>query len=172
MGFFIIDVEADAPSPMTGSMVSFGAVRLDRLLDKNFYGQTAPISDFYNPEALAVSGHKREEHLKFDDPEEVMLKFREWVLEVNHKGRPQLISDNNGFDAMWITCYFDKYGIENPFGWSSKRIGDIYAGFKNNFFDKWKHLKDTRHTHHPVDDAMGNAEALLKMVDMGLKLKV
>jgi hypothetical protein len=34
----------------------------------------------------------------------------------------------------------------------------------------WKKLRTTKHTHHPVDDAMGNAEALLKMRDMGLRI--
>lgn len=35
------------------------------------------------------------------------------------------------------------------------------------------HLRKTRHTHHPVDDAMGNAEALLTMKEtLGLKIKL
>jgi hypothetical protein len=40
--------------------------------------------------------------------------------------------------------------------------------------DRWrssKHLRRTRHTHHPVDDARGNAEALLHMKEaLGLKI--
>jgi hypothetical protein len=28
----------------------------------------------------------------------------------------------------------------------------------------FKHLRKTPHTHHPVDDAKGNAEALLAMI--------
>ena len=35
-----------------------------------------------------------------------------------------------------------------------------------------KHLRKTRHTHHPVDDAKGNAEALLQMKEMGLKINL
>lgn len=31
-------------------------------------------------------------------------------------------------------------------------------------------LRKTKHTHNPVDDAIGNAEALLQMKDMGLKI--
>jgi hypothetical protein len=58
----------------------------------------------------------------------------------------------------------------NPFGWSSRRIGDIYCGFKNDMYANWKYLRDTKHTHNPVDDAKGNAEAILKMRDMGLKI--
>jgi hypothetical protein len=37
-------------------------------------------------------------------------------------------------------------------------------------FVNFKHLRETRHTHNPVDDARGNAEALLKMKEMGLKI--
>jgi hypothetical protein len=48
----------------------------------------------------------------------------------------------------------------------------MYAGMKMDTFVKWKHLRKTRHTHHPVDDAKGNAEVLLQMKDMGLKIKL
>jgi len=38
-------------------------------------------------------------------------------------------------------------------------------------FQNFKHLKTTKHTHHPVDDATGNAEALLSMRDLGLNIR-
>ena len=38
-------------------------------------------------------------------------------------------------------------------------------------FQNFKHLKKTRHTHHPVDDARGNAEAFLALKEqLGLKV--
>ena len=37
-------------------------------------------------------------------------------------------------------------------------------------FQNFKHLQKTTHTHDPVDDALGNAEALLAMKAMGLKI--
>jgi hypothetical protein len=37
----------------------------------------------------------------------------------------------------------------------------------------FKHLRKTRHSHNPVDDAIGNAEALLHMKnEMGLKIRL
>lgn len=37
----------------------------------------------------------------------------------------------------------------------------------------FKYLRKTRHTHHPVDDARGNAEALLAMLDeLGLSIRL
>jgi hypothetical protein len=35
-------------------------------------------------------------------------------------------------------------------------------------FKNFKHLRKTAHTHNPVDDAIGNAEALIAMKKMGL----
>ena len=48
----------------------------------------------------------------------------------------------------------------------------LYCGMKNDTFAKWKHLRDTKHTHNPVDDVMGNAEVLVKMKKMGLKINL
>jgi len=169
MSLFVVDVESDGGIISYHSMVCFGVVKLTPELDTTFYGQTKPISNNYIEEALAVSGFSRKEHLKFDDPVDVMKEFAEWLNE-HSKGRPILISDNNGYDASWINYYFLLYYGKNPFGWSSRRIGDLYCGMKMDTWASWKKLRVTKHTHHPVDDAMGNAEALLKMKEMGLKI--
>lgn len=131
---------------------------------KHFTKNYSPtsVSELWIPAALAVSGHTREEHLKFDDPDIVMKSAKQFV-ESNNDGRSILVSDNNGFDAAWINAYMHKFAGGNPFGHSSRRIGDLYAGLRKNFRDQngWKKHKTTKHTHNPVDDAMGNAEALL-----------
>jgi len=168
MSLFVVDVESDGGLLGTHSMVCFGVVKVTPELDTTFYGKTRPISDIYVESALAVSGFSREEHLTFDDPKLVMYEFDKWLYE-NTKGRPILISDNNGYDASWINWYFLTYLGKNPFGWSSRRIGDLYCGMVKDMWAGWKKLRVTKHTHHPVDDAMGNAEALLKMKEMGLK---
>lgn len=157
-----MDIESDGHIPGDFSMISFGAVVVDHNLDKTFYGKLKPISDKWIPEALAVSGHSREETLAFDDPKEVMLRFAEWV-KLNSKGKAIFISDNNGFDWMFICWYFHHFIHENPFGHSSQNLGSLYKGLVNDTFKNFKHLRKTKHTHHPVDDAKGNAEALLAM---------
>jgi hypothetical protein len=59
----------------------------------------------------------------------------------------------------------------NPFGFSSTDLGSLYKGLVKDAFVNFKHLRKTKHTHHPVDDARGNAEALLEMKEkMGLKI--
>ena len=120
-------------------------------------------------QALAVSGFSREETLAFDDPKTVMADFGEWVKK-NSKGRPIFISDNNGFDWQFINWYFWHFTGCNPFGHSSVNLGSLYKGMVNDMSQNFKHLRQTRHTHNPVDDAMGNAEALLQMRELGLNI--
>jgi hypothetical protein len=49
----------------------------------------------------------------------------------------------------------------------------LYKGLVKDTFANFKHLRKTQHTHNPVDDAIGNAEALLHMkAAMELKIKL
>ena len=174
------DVETDGPAPGLYSMVSFGCVIVEPSLTRTFYARLRPISDDWVPEALAVSGHSREECMGFDRPEDVMPKFKKWIEENSgmrkRRGRmvpdAQFIADNNGFDWQFINYYFHRYCKENPFGFSSQNLGSLFKGFEKSVFARWKHHRKTKHTHHPVDDARGNAEALLKLKDMGLKISL
>lgn len=171
MSLIVVDVEADGPIPHKYSMVCFGAVVVEPSLSKTFYGKVKPVSGEWIPEALAVSGFSRQQHETFDDPAEIMEQFARWIKE-NSKGRPVFVSDNLAFDWQWINYYFHYYTGSNPFGFSGRRIGDMYAGMMKDIFVQWKHLRKTGHDHHPVNDAKGNAEALLQMKEMGLKLPV
>jgi hypothetical protein len=167
----MVDVESDGPIPGDYSMICFGAVIVEPELKRTFYGKLKPISDRFVPEALAVSGFSREETLSFDDPRTVMESFNEWLKE-NSRGRLLFISDNNGFDFQFINWYFHHFVGGNPFGHSSTNLGSLYKGMKMDTWVNFKHLRKTKHTHHPVDDALGNAEALLAMKEMGLKIAV
>ena len=170
MPYFMVDVESDGPIPGDYSMISFGAVIVEPALDRTFYGRLRPISDRFIPEALAVSGHTRDDVLSFDDPQVVIQSFRDWV-KANSRGRALFISDNNGFDWQFINWYLHHFVGENPFGHSSTNLGSLYKGMQKDMFVNFKHLGRTKHTHHPVDDAKGNAEALLTLKEQhGLKI--
>lgn len=170
MRFIMVDVEADGPIPGDYSMICFGAVVVEPSLDKTFYGRLKPISDKWIPEALAVSGFTREETLQFDDPKTVMAEFKAWISTVT-KGHPIFVSDNNGFDWQFINWYFHHFLERNPFGHSSMNLGSLYKGVVKDTSANFKYLRKTRHTHHPVDDARGNAEALLQIKnEHGLKI--
>ena len=160
-----VDVEADGPAPGIHSMISFGAVIVENGLQRTFYAELKPVGDVWIPEALAISGFTREHVMKFPEPIDAMQNFEIW-LNKNVEGRPVLWSDNNGFDAGYMNYYFWKYLNRNPFGWSSANLGSFYKGIRKDTYATFKHLRDTKHTHNPVDDAKGNAEALIKMQGM------
>lgn len=170
----MVDVEADGPIPGDYSMISFGAVKVEHGLQTTFYGKLKPISDKWIPEALAVSGFSREDTLKFDDPAQIMLDFRDWLkYTASANGKAMFIADNNGFDWQFINWYFYHFIGENPFGFSSTNLGSLYKGIVKDFRRNFKHLRKTKHTHNPVDDAVGNAEALLAIIDKyGLKMRL
>jgi len=171
MSYVIVDLESDGPIPAEFSMVCFGAVIFDDQLDRSFCGRTRPISDRFVSEALAVSGFSREQHAAFDEPKAVMENFATWLGEQT-KGRPIFVSDNLAFDWQFINYYFHRFLGRNPFGFSGRRIGDLYAGLVKDASKatEWKKYRVTAHTHNPVDDAKGNAEALKKFKELGLKI--
>lgn len=156
-----IDIEADGLIPSKYSMISFGAVIVEKSLEKTFYAQLKPISDDFDPQSLVISGFSREETLAFDDPKEVMLRFKNW-LDINCETKPYFISDNNGFDWQFINWYFHYFLGENPFGYNSTNLKSLYQGLNKDMKADFKHLRETEHTHNALDDAIGNAEAFLK----------
>ncbi|MCH2177612.1 MAG: 3'-5' exoribonuclease [Mariniblastus sp.] len=173
MSYFMVDVEADGPIPGEYSMISLGVIIVEPQLDRTFYGQLRPISERWQPKALSVSGFGRDDTLEFDAPEEVMKNLAQWVQRES-LGKPIFISDNNGFDWQFINYYFHRFLGSNPFGFSSTNLGSLYKGVVRNLSRNFKHLRVTKHTHHPVDDARGNAEALLsiaKKYDLNIRLK-
>ncbi|TWT39477.1 3'-5' exonuclease family protein [Blastopirellula retiformator] len=172
MSYYMIDVEADGPIPGDYSMVCLGAVLVKPGLEQTFYSQLRPISDKWIPQALAVSGFSREETLAFPTAETEMQRLAAWIGETTN-GQPMFISDNNGFDWQFVNWYFHHLVGKNPFGHSSSNLGSLYKGMQKDCFVNFKRLRKTKHTHHPVDDAKGNAEALLHMkTEMGLKIRL
>jgi len=172
MTYIMVDVETDGPIPADFSMICFGAVIVDEKLDKTFYGKLKPVSDQWIQESLKVGGFSREETLHFDDPHEVMENFNKWI-GTHCKNQPMFISDNNGFDWQFINYYFHRFLKKNPFGHSSTNLGSLYKGMVKDTSKNFKHLRKTLHTHNPVDDVIGNAEALLQMKnEMGLKINL
>jgi hypothetical protein len=82
------------------------------------------------------------------------------------------VSDNRAFDRQFINYYFHRFLGHNPFGFSARRIGDLHAGLVRDASkaSDWKKFRVTPHTHNPVDDAKGNAEALKKFKELGLNI--
>lgn len=175
MTFFVVDVEADGPVPGIYSMLSIGVVALTSESIRycpGFYKELRPQTSNFVREAMDVNGLDRDKlMIEGLDPRVVMPAFAAWINS-NSTGRPIFISDNNGFDFAFVNYYFHRFYGENPFGWSSRRMGDLWCGYQNDTYAPWKHMRKTKHTHNALDDAKGNAEALLEMKKQGLDLKV
>ncbi len=175
MPWISVDVEADGPCPGIYSMIAVGAVVVEPTLKHTFKALLRPISEKYAPEALAVSGFTRDQTLSFPPAQEGMISFAAWLAEMTKKfnSNSMFCSDNNGFDFSFVNYYFWQFCGNNPFGHSSMNIGSLYKGLVKDGFKNFKHLRKTKHDHDPVNDAMGNAEALIHMVDkmeMGLRI--
>ena len=170
MAYIMVDIEADGPIPGDYSMVCFGAIVVEPSLDRT--SSTATEADLRQVDSRGSASQRIHagETLGFDEPTVVMQQFAEWVAEVGG-GRPMFISDNNGFDWQFINWYFHHFLGKNPFGHSSTNLGSLYKGVVRDTFASFKHLRKTKHTHHPVDDVRGNAEALLQIKEeYGLKI--
>ena len=175
-GVFLVDVEATSRTPMTGVMTELAVVHM--VTGSSFYGHlyrnrphtdtpALPVVDlddagrpltepFWTIETSAENRTSASTGLV-----DLARALAGW-LDAFHLERRTLVSDNNGFDAMWLNCFTDDQLGAVLFGHSSRRIGDFYAGQRGKWNDQssWKSLRRTRHTHNPLDDARGNAEAL------------
>lgn len=170
MRWIMVDVEADGPIPGDYSMVSFGAIVVEPGLERTFYAKLRPISDRWVPEALAVSGFSREETLEFPEPVHVMRQFAVWLRTLGPT-EPRFVSDN-GFDWQFMNWYFHHFTGKNPFGYYSSNLSSLYNGMMRDPKASFRHLRRTRHSHHALDDARGNAEALLTMKQrMGFEMQ-
>lgn len=167
MTLISFDTEASGPSPVTADIVSIGLVVVDGKFDRTFFGEARPMNLHYDPGAYKAIGVTREQHESYEMSQiELAFALNKWATDLGG-GRHTLVSDNPAFDWQFVAALFAYAGIKNPFGHSARRIGDFAAGLSGNWQQSqvWKKLRDTKHTHNPVDDAKGNAEALWKLMD-------
>ena len=169
MIFIMVDIEADGPIPGDYSMLSFGAVVVEKGLKLTFQATLRPISEKFVPEALAVGHYTREQTLEFGDPKQAMEEFARWLAGLGEQ-KFWFVSDNNGFDWMFIAWYFHHFLGTNPFGHSSTNLGSPYKGLVKDTGKTFKHLRNEALTHDPLEDAVANAEVMLLLREThGLK---
>jgi hypothetical protein len=158
--WIFVDVEATGRSPVNGTMTEFGAV--DYKTRQTFHGaiwESRPAED--NPAVSVMTGKP------IKPLDQVMADFTQWLRALG-KDRPIFISDNPAYDFQWINAAFDAVGMNNPFGHSARRISDFWAGLQRDWSDtqSWKRFRITSHDHNPVHDAMGNAEAFERILQI------
>jgi hypothetical protein len=159
-----VDTEASGPVPGLFDMISVGLVVIEPGLSRTFYAEFAPLHDRYIQGAYDSIGVTREQHLAMPDPEIGARAMVDWAESLG-SGRQPTTSDNPAFDFPFLSWYAWKYTGRNPFGHSSRRIGDFAAGLNRSWSGRqdWKKLRQTKHTHNALDDSKGNAEALMTL---------
>jgi hypothetical protein len=180
--YISLDVEADGPIPGPYSMVSFGAAvagtRAERFVPidpttSTFYRELRPISDDYDPAALAVSGLDRETLLREGaDPSTAMAEFVAWVRSVAEQARPVVVAYPACYDWMFLYWYLLRFTGASPFGHSgcldmktlyATKAGVVLTGATKRAMPSHL-LSKRRHTHHALDDAIEQAELFANLV--------
>jgi hypothetical protein len=151
-------------------MASFGIAVVKEGTPVGYYsGPLKPTGYLIDENAIKVHGLDYEERKAKGKALVVAIAELEKFVENNNTGRPVFISDNLAFDWQFIN-FASHFTLErNIFGHSGRRIGDIYSGWIGRTdASSWKKYRITRHTHNPLDDAMGNVEALLELRKQGM----
>lgn len=183
--YFSADVETDGPIPGPYSMLSFALVyagsfdgsKYEKASDwrTRFHAELRPISGEFQTDALAVNGLDRE-RLKShgEDPAHVMTRATEWVHQVAGGRRPILVAYPLSFDWTWLYWYFVRFSrIGSPFSHSG--CYDLKTAYavkgrrpiaSSGHDDLLPELRSAReHSHHPVDDAIEQAEIFVNLFD-------
>ncbi|BBB68135.1 hypothetical protein UNDYM_3882 [Undibacterium sp. YM2] len=179
--FIAVDVEADGPIPGPYSMISLGMAVAGHP-ELTFYTELKPISDEFDPAALAVSGLDRQ-HL-IDHAPEAAVAIRaayDWVNSLRKIGRPVFLAAPAVWDGMFVHWYFMRYVGASPFGSTGSGV-DLRSYWMGLTGCEWVesrkgkikyalNLEGLPHTHHAGEDAAELAQvfaAVLKSRSAGL----
>jgi hypothetical protein len=161
--YVAVDVEADGPIPGPYSMISLGMAVVGRA-DLTFYTELRPISDQYEPKALAVSGLDRDRLLReAPTAEEALQAAARWINALRRIGRPVFLAAPAVWDGMFVHWYFLRFTGKSPFSATGAGIDlrSYWMGLTNCEWSQTrkptiKHalgLTNLPHTHHAGDDA-------------------
>lgn len=182
--YISVDIEADGPIPGVYSMISIGMTLAGRFdgqrfeavdpSTETFYAELAPISDEFDPQALAISGLDRDA-LRRDgeDPAVAMSRAADWVDRVAAGTEPVFVSWPTEFDWMFTHWYFIRFNGRDPFGHSSCIDSkSFYIARTRLTVSKASQralppeLRSERpHTHNALDDAMSHADVFAALFE-------
>ncbi len=175
--YISVDIEADGPIPGDYSMSSIGAVDVDAP-ERSFYRELRPISDRFDPPAVAVSGLDRSRLIASGtDPTVAMRELADWIAQTAAGERAVFVAFNATFDWMFVHWYFMHFLGSDPFGISGLDIKAYYMAAlrcqtwsqttKRNIDSRFK--SDLPHTHNALDDAREQADVFRKLRDFVLE---
>jgi hypothetical protein len=185
--YFSADIETDGPVPGKFSMLTVGLAAvatfdgetIQRLDARAYaaYWELAPISDEFDPEALAVNGLDRRRLVTSGQtPQEAMRSAARWVEAVSASRRPVLVAYPVAFDWMFLHWYFITFLGESPFGHGScVDIRSLYMGTAAVPFQQTskRNMPDAvqpraAHTHHALDDAIEQGQLFVNVLEHAL----
>jgi ribonuclease T len=168
--YISVDVESAGPVPPSYSLLSIGAVPIDKP-DSTFYIEIQPINANFVPSAMQVVGRPLEQFQKTGKPpRDAMTAFRDWIEAMAKGAKPVFVGFNATFDWAFVNFYFQEYLGENPFGIAGIDIKAFYMGLSGCAWEDTKSSKipsefkgKSRHTHNALDDAIEQAEMFQRM---------
>lgn len=166
--YIAVDVEADGPIPGPYSMISLGMAVAGHP-ELSFYSEIKPISEEFDPAALAVSGLDRD-HLIRNAPDaaQAIRAAYDWVNSLRKIGRPVFLAAPAVWDGMFVHWYFMRYVGASPFGSTGSGV-DLRSYWMGLTGCEWVesrkgkikyalNLEGLPHTHHAGEDAMELAQ--------------
>jgi len=192
-----VDVEASGPVPGLYNLVSIGAVPVVfadgvwRAADQRLYVELKPIAAGFDPGAMAVHGISREHLEKNGTPaEKAMRLLSEFVATCAGRapgpGRDQrpaaaparvtFVGHNAAFDWAYISYYYERFYLPNPFGYKaldskSLAMGRLGIGWFDTSKDVLEQLlklpaQDTAKIHRADYDALYQAWILAALLNL------
>ena len=178
--FISVDVETAGPTPSDYAMVSIGACLVDDPA-RGFYKEMKPDREAVVESALKVSGLDWQ-HLHEHGAEAgaAMREFAAWVRDVvpPQTHRAVFVGFNAVFDWMFVSEYFVRYGIENPFGHGGLDIKSYYVGMMGSTWEQTsmrhlspKYLAGRPLSHNALGDARDQAELFRRISEDAAALR-
>ena len=186
--YFVTDIEADGPSPLLNSMLSFGTVVVSERGEMlgEFEAVLQPRADrTRNPDTMRWWADQPEAWAAAttgaEPAEAVMPRFADWVDSFD--GRRIFVARPLLFDGVWIDHYLQSFGqtriTDGPFRGRQIFQGtglDISSYMTGLFGRTALFPTDTRlpadwlgghpHTHRAIDDARGFAQLLARLLQI------
>jgi hypothetical protein len=191
--FVVTDIEADGPSPLASSMLSFASVACDRTgrVIAEFEAVLAPRADREpDPGTMAWWQTQPEAWLAATtNPEpasEVMPRYADFVASL--PGQHVFVAAPLIYDGIWIDHYLDSFADSRVFGVPHFARRQIFHGpgvclhtmagaLRGADYVDWtmRSIPDAwyggiEHTHRAVDDARGFANVLAKLFEISGQL--
>ncbi len=183
------DVETDGPMPGVYSLLSFGFAVVGRYdgesfqradpREHSFYRELRPISDEFDPEALAINGLDRTRlEREGMEPAQAMTEASEWVRGLSDGHRPVLVAYPVAYDWAFLYWYFERFAPDgSPFGHSScLDIRTQYQALAGTVFDRSGKMAmpaflqpKAPHTHDALDDAIEQGELFANLMEWALR---